>query len=122
MEKFLHIDFILLLFLMLLLFIVHEFGHWIAYRILGYQATVRKSILIPGVDPKETIKVKRWQGIFIALNGFFFSSLIIILPCYIIRYNLWHVLLLGGIVGAFLDFMWAFGMILQKTVIISVRR
>lgn len=65
MEKFLSVNFIVLLFLAVLLFIIHELEHWIAYRLCGYPAVIRKSVLVPGIDPEKTIEVKRWQGLFI---------------------------------------------------------
>lgn len=121
MEKFLSKDFLFLLFLALILMIVHEFGHWISYRILGYQAVVRKSLLVPGIDPKETIQVTKYQGLFIALNGFIVSFLVIIVPCYLLSYRYWNVLLIGGLFGASLDFIWAFTMIFQSTIVIKAR-
>jgi len=122
MEKFLSMDFIILLLLAMVLLIIHELGHWLAYRLFGYQAVIRKSIIVPGIDPKETIEVKKGQGLFIALSGFAFSSFVVILPCFVLGYRLWHVLLIGGVAGACLDFIWALGMIFQKTVTISARK
>jgi len=122
MEKFLSMDFIILLLLAMVLLIIHELGHWLAYRLFGYQAVIRKSIIVPGIDPKETIEVKKGQGLFIALNGFAFSSFVVILPCFVLGYRLWHVLLIGGVAGACLDFIWSLGMIFQKTVTISARK
>jgi len=122
MEKFLSLNFIILLILAILLLIIHELGHWIAYRLCGHPAVIRKSVLIPGIDPKETIEVKRWQGLFIALNGVALSSLVVIFPCFILGYRLWHVLLIGGVAGACVDFIWAFSMIFQHTVKIFARK
>lgn len=61
-------------------------------------------------------------GAFYRLNGFAFSSLVVIFPCFILGYRLWHVLLIGGAVGACVDFIWAFSMIFQRTVKISARK
>jgi len=122
MQKFLSWNFIVLIFLVLILLVIHEFGHWIAYRLCGYEAKVRKSILIPGIDPKEDIEVSKIQGLFIALNGFFFSTLVEVLPLMICGYKLWKVLLIGSMAGASVDFIWAIGMLFQKKICISSNR
>lgn len=57
--------------LVLALFIVHEWGHYLAYRLFGIPAYFKKSILIPQVLPKETVIVTKLQGLVIALAGFF---------------------------------------------------
>jgi hypothetical protein len=122
MEKFLSQDFLVLLLLAAVLLIVHEFGHWVAYRLCGYQAVIRKSVLVPGIDPKVTIVVNRFQGLFIALNGFVLSALVVLIPSFAYGYRLWPALLLGGIAGASVDFIWAFSMLFQKEITISSRR
>ncbi|SJP61501.1 Uncharacterised protein [Clostridioides difficile] len=38
MNKFLSFDFIVLLLLAFILFGIHEFGYWLAYRVCGYDA------------------------------------------------------------------------------------
>lgn len=118
MEKYLSIKFIILLGLAIGLFIVHELGHWLAYRIFGFEARVRKSIVVPGIDPKEDLEVSRVQGITIALSGFLFSTVVVILPLYLGKYNLWFALFLGGIAGASIDFLWAISMLFQKKITI----
>ncbi len=67
-------DFAILLLLMAILLIVHEYGHYIAYRVLGYKAVVRRSLLVPGIDPLNTIEVNRAEGLLIALGGFYFFN------------------------------------------------
>jgi lipoprotein signal peptidase len=62
--------------------------------------------------------VQRWQGIFIALNGFLFSFIVLVLPCAILHYRLWVALLIGGAAGSLADILWAFGMLFQKRVTI----
>jgi Protein of unknown function (DUF3267). len=116
MEKFLTPKFAILLLLTFLLLIVHEFGHYLAYRLLGFQARVRKSIFTPGIDPKEMIVVTRLQGLFIALNGFILSTLTVVLLSFIMNYSLWFVLFIGSLAGSCVDFIWAFGMLFQKKV------
>lgn len=105
MDKFLSFDFVVLLLLAFILLGVHEFGHWLAYRVCGYDAVLRKSVFVPGIDPKKDIKVSKIQGLFIALNGFLFSAFVEIVPLMFLGYKLWKVLLLGGIAGASVDFM-----------------
>jgi hypothetical protein len=121
MSRFLSLDFLTLLLLAMVLLIVHEFGHWMAYRLCGYQAVIRKSVFVPGIDPKVTIVVNRFQGLFIALNGFVFSTLVVVLPCFVYKYRLWPALLLGGVAGASLDFIWAVSMLFQKEITIASR-
>lgn len=121
MEKFFTLNFAILLLLALILLIVHEFGHYLAYRLLGFEAVVRTSLIAPGIDPKETILVTRIQGIFIALNGFIFSTLTVVLISFLMNYSLWFVLFIGSIAGSSVDFIWAFGMLFQKSVTIQGR-
>lgn len=118
MDKFLSFDFIVLLLLAFILLGVHEFGHWLAYRVCGYDAVLRKSVFVPGIDPKKDIKVSKIQGLFIALNGFLFSAFVEIVPLMFLGYKLWKVLLLGGIAGASVDFIWAISMLFQKEIYI----
>ena len=118
MDKFLTWDFAGLLVVFFVLLIAHEFGHYLAYRMLGYDAVVRKSIFIPGIDPKNTIQVTKTEGLIIALGGFAFSTIIIVLPCMLIHYHLWFVLLIGSIAGSIVDFIWALTMIFTKNITI----
>ena len=119
MEKFLTPEFAILLMLELLLLIIHEFGHYLAYRLLGFKASVRKSIIIPGIDPKETITVTRMQGLFIALNGFILSTLSVVLIPLLFNYSLWFALFICSLAGSCVDFIWAFGMLFQKQITIQ---
>lgn len=119
MEKLLTSKFAVLLLLAILLLLIHEFGHYLAYRLLGFQARVRKSIAAPGIDPKETIVVTRMQGLFIALNGFIFSSFSVVLPAFLMNYSLWFVLFIASLAGSCVDFIWAFGMLFQKEITIQ---
>lgn len=121
MEKFLSWDFAFVIILALALFIVHEYGHYLAYRVLGIPAKLRRSVIAPGVDPKETICVKRWKGLFIALGGFFLSNLILVLPLYAFSYKHWFVLFLGSFAGSIVDFAWALSMLSRKTVTLQSR-
>ena len=122
MDKFLTIDFIVLLILAFVLLGIHELGHWLAYRLCGYDAVIRKSIFVPGIDPKKDIKVNKMQGLFIALNGFLFSALIEIVPLIFMEYKLWKALLLGSIAGASVDFIWAISMLFKKEIYIYARK
>lgn len=115
MEKFLSWDFAFVIILCLVLFAVHEYGHYLAYKIFHIPAKLRHSILIPGIDPKETISVKRWKGILIALGGFVLSSLIVVLPLYVLRYKHWFVMFLGAVAGSIVDFVWAISMLGNET-------
>lgn len=121
MEKFLSWDFAGLLILMATLLIVHEYGHYIAYRILGYKAVVRRSFLVPGIDPLNTIEVNRAEGLLIALGGFIFSIIIVVIPSLLFHYRLWVVLIIGSVAGSIVDFIWAFGMLFQRTITISAK-
>ncbi|MHC1683042.1 MAG: metalloprotease family protein [Clostridiaceae bacterium] len=107
-----------LLFMALILMIIHEFGHYLAYKIYGIPAHFRKSLLVPGISPNETIIVTKMQGMIIALSGFVFSTLIFVLPSALI-YPLWKALLVGSVAGSIVDFLWAFSMIFSKEVIIQ---
>lgn len=119
MEKFLTPKFAVLLLLALIMFLIHEYGHYLAYRILGYQARVRKSFIAPGIDPKETIVVNRIQGLFIALNGFILSTFTVVLLSFLMNYSLWFVLFIGSVAGSCLDFIWAISMLFQKNITIQ---
>jgi len=119
LSKFLSWNFAIVMLLCIILFIVHEFGHFLAYRVFGYQAEVRKSFFTPGIDPKETIEVPRWQGICIALSGFFVSTISVVFPLFLINYQHWFVLLIGSIAGASVDAIWAVSMLTSKTVTIN---
>lgn len=119
MEKFITPKFLFFLLLVFLLLIVHEFGHYLAYRLLGFQARVRKSIIAPGIDPKDTIVVTRAQGLFIALNGFILSTFTVVLLSFLMNYSLWSVLFISSLAGSCIDFIWAFGMLFQKDITIQ---
>lgn len=121
MNKFLTWDFGILIIIFAILMIVHEFGHYLAYRLLGYETVIRKSILIPGIDPKHTIEVNRFQGICIALGGFMISTITIVLPFMLFGYRNWFVLLLGSIAGSIVDFIWALTILFSKSTVINAR-
>lgn len=122
LNKFLSWNFAGLLLLVVILFMSHEFGHYLAYHMLGYKATIRKSIFAPGIDPKETITVPGWQGVFIASFGFVFSTAIVVFPLFFIKYQYWFVLLIGSIAGSIVDMIWAISMVGRKTVTIDSRK
>ncbi len=122
MDKFLSMHFAGVVMLAFIVFVVHELGHYLAYRILGYQATIRKSLLAPGIDPKETIEIPCWQGLFIALSGFIFSTGIVVFPLFLMHYTYWFVLLIGSVAGSCVDAMWAISMIGRKKVTIYARK
>ena len=119
MEKFLSWNFAILLLLMVILLIIHEYGHYLAYRVLGYKAILRRSILVPGVDPLNTIQVKKVEGLLIALGGFVLSTTIVVIPLIIFQYRLWLVLLIGSLAGSIVDFIWAFSMLFKRAITIS---
>ena len=121
MEKYLSFNFLGLLFFAAILFAVHEYGHYLAYRVLGYKAVIRKSFWAPGIDPKETIQVSRLEGIIIALGGFVFSTVIVVVPLMLIQYKLWIALMLGSIAGSIIDFIWALSMLFRKTITILAK-
>lgn len=121
MDKFLSLDFGVLLLIFLFLLILHEAGHYLAYRMLGYEAVIRNSILVPGIDPKNTITVNKLQGLIIALGGFIFSTIVVVLPCILLDYKHWFVLLIGSLAGSSVDFIWAFTMMFMKTITIQSR-
>lgn len=122
MEKFLTLKFAILLILASLLLIIHEIGHYVAYRLLGIQASIRKSIITPGIDPKETIIVTRKQGLFIALNGFILSTISVVFLSFLLNYSLWFVLFIGSTAGSCVDFIWAFGMLFQRNITIQGKK
>lgn len=119
MDKFISWNFAGLLLCVIILFIVHEYGHYLSYRVLGYKAVVRKSILAPGIDPLYTIVVSKAEGLLIALGGFIISTIVVIIPLLLLQYKLWFAVLTGSIAGSIFDFIWAFGMLFQKTITIS---
>jgi hypothetical protein len=121
MNKFISWDFALLLIITAMLFVVHEFGHYLVYRVLGYEAIIRKSLIAPGIDPKYTIEVSRFKGILIAVGGFVLSTAIIVMPFMLFGYKHWFVLLIASIAGSIMDFIWAATMLLQKTITIYSR-
>ncbi len=121
MSKFMSWNFAGLVMIAMVLLVVHELGHYIAYRLLGYKAVIRRSVLVPGIDPAETIVVTLWQGVFIALAGFVFSTTIIVLPLLIIQYPYWTAVLICFIAGSIVDFVWAASMLGHKTVTIHAR-
>lgn len=107
--------FIFLVFMVLILVIIHEFGHFLAYKIYKIPAHFRKSLLAPGISPNETIIVTKTQGMVIALSGFVFSTVIFVLPSALI-YHLWKALLVGSVAGSIADYLWAVSMIFSKKV------
>ncbi len=116
MDKFLTSDFALVLLLALVLIIMHELGHYMAYRLFGIEARLRPNLLAPGIDPKKPVTVSRWKGIFIAINGFIFASLTVNLPLYLLGYKHSSLILLAGAIGSVLDFLWALTMLGRQTV------
>jgi hypothetical protein len=121
MEKFLTWDFAGLVFILVVLLIIHEYGHYLAYRVLGYRAVVRRSFLAPGIDPQNTIEVKRREGLLIALGGFILSTAVVVVPLLLVNYKHWLVVMIGSAAGSIVDFIWALGMLFQRTVTISSR-
>jgi membrane-associated protease RseP (regulator of RpoE activity) len=105
--------FIFLIFMILILLVIHEYGHYLAYKIYGIPAHVRKSILAPGISPNESVYVTKTQGIVIALAGFVFSTVIFVIPS-IFFYPLWKALMVGSVAGSAADFIWALTMMLSK--------
>lgn len=110
--------FVTLLGLMGIVFVVHEWGHYLAYRAFGIPAYFRISVLVPQVLPQQTIRISRIKGLIVALAGFAASTLLIVLPS-IFFYPLWKALLIGSIAGASVDFIWALSMVFSKTVLIE---
>ncbi len=106
----------------LMVFIIHELGHYTTYRVLGHQAAIRKSIFAPGIDPKETIEIPCWQGILIAISGFIFSTVVVVFPLFLLQYQYWFVLLIGSVAGSLADVIWAVSMIGRKKVTIYARK
>ena len=106
-----------LVFMILILLIIHEFGHYLAYKIYGIPVHFRKSLLAPGISPNETIVVTKMQGIVIGLSGYVFSTIIFVLPN-VFAYPLWKALFVGSIACSIVDFIWVFSMILSKDKII----
>lgn len=100
------------------LFIVHEWGHYLAYRVFYIPAYFKKSLFVPQVLPKETVTVSKLQGLIIALAGFIVSTILIVLPCIFI-YPLWRALLVGSLAGSSVDFIWALSICFTKKVIIQ---
>ena len=111
-------DFVVLLALMGMVLIVHECGHYLAYRVLGIPAYFKISVLVPQVLPRETVRLPRMKGLMIALAGFGVSTLLIVVPGIFI-YPLWKALLIGSIAGASIDFLWALSMLFSKNVLIK---
>jgi membrane-associated protease RseP (regulator of RpoE activity) len=108
----------LLVLMVLILIIIHELGHYLAYKIYGIPAHFRKSLLAPGISPNETIVVTKMQGIVIGLSGFVFSTVIFVFPS-IFVYPLWKALLVGSVAGSIVDFIWAFSMIFSNEIVIQ---
>lgn len=118
MSKFLTLDFGILLIVLTALMMIHELGHYIAYRILGFEAVIRRSFLVPGIDPNETIEVSKLQGLIIALGGFLLSMLVVVLPAILIGYKHGIVVIIAGVAGSIADFMWALTMLFMKRITI----
>lgn len=121
MDKFFTWDFSLLLVLILALFFVHELGHYLAYRLLGYRAVIRKAFFVPGIDPKETIEVTRYEGVVIAMSGFVLSAAVVVLPCALLQFNQSLTIFVASIAGSFVDFIWAMALLNQRTIRITPR-
>lgn len=111
-------DFVGLLGLMGIIFIVHEWGHYLAYRLFGIPVYFKLSVFVPQVLPRQTIRLRRSKGLVIALAGFVISTLLIVVPS-VFFYKLWKALLIGSIAGASVDFLWAASMVFSKTVLIK---
>ena len=84
---------------MLILLIISELGHYLAYRVLGYKAVLRRFVLIPGIDPACPMQVKRLEGLSIALGGFILSTAVVVIPLYLFNYRLWFVVLIISAAG-----------------------
>ncbi len=119
MERYLSLKFLGLLFFLAILFVTHEYGHYLAYRVFGYKAVIRKSFWAPGIDPKQTIKVTRLEGLIIALGGFVLSTIIVVVPLMLTQYKLWIALMMGSIAGSAADFIWALSMLFRKDITIQ---
>lgn len=100
----------LLIIMVMILLVIHEYGHYAAYRIFGIPAHVRKSLLAPGISPNKAVSVTKFQGLVIALAGFVLSTVVFVIPS-IFVYPLWKALLIGSIAGSAADFLWAISMI-----------
>lgn len=122
MDKFLTIDFLYVAFLVLILLIAHEYGHYLAYKVLGIPAQLRQSFFAPGIDPKNGITVNRWKGMLIAFSGFIFSSITVNFPLYLLGHKHWFVLFLGSIAGSIVDFIWALSMMGSKEIHLHSRQ
>ena len=118
MEKYLSLKFLGLLSFLAILFVTHEYGHYLAYRVLGYKAVIRKSFLAPGIDPKQTIEVSRLEGLIIALGGFVLSTIIVVVPLMLVQYKLLIALMIGSIAGSIVDFIWALSMLFRRNITI----
>lgn len=119
MEKFLNTRFGVLLGLAILLFIVHEMGHYFAYRILGYDAKIRFSLIAPGIDPIKDIEVSRLEGVLISLGGFILSTFTVVGLSILLKYPLWLPLFLGSVGFSIADFIWCITMMFSKRIVIS---
>lgn len=105
--------------IILTIFVLHEWGHYLAYKIFGIPAHFRRSILAPGIDPNETVVVSKLQGMVIALAGFFVSTCLFTLPMIII-FPIWKgFFLIITLVGSCVDFLWAISMIFSSKITIS---
>lgn len=106
-----------LILLMVILFIIHEFGHYLAYQLLGIDTYFKMSVIAPQVLPKQNITITKVAGLFVALSGFIISILLFVYPLSYF-YNLWKALLVGSLAGSIADFLWAISMIFVKEVTI----
>lgn len=112
--------FLFLVFMIIVLLIIHEFGHYLAYKFYGIPAHLRKSLLAPGISPNKPVSVSKIQGVVIALSGFIFSTIIFVLPS-ILFYPLWKALMIGSVAGSAADLIWCLSIISSKEKKIDIR-
>jgi len=120
MEKFLSVRFVIIVAIYAVVVVVHEAGHYLAYRLFGIPARIRKSFWAPGIDPVETVTVARWKGIVIAAGGLIIS-LVFIFALFLIGYRDWWLELIGDVAGSVADFGWALSMLPKKQVTLYAR-
>lgn len=121
MDGFFTWDFPVLLVLIIALFLIHELGHYLAYRVLGYRAVIRKVVFVPGIDPKETIEVTRSEGLVISMSGFILTVMLVVLPCVLVGYKQCFALFMASIAGSFMDLFWVMNLLYRKRITIAPR-